>query len=185
VTTGSYDTSYNGFGDVFVTKIAPAGNALASSTFLGGNDEDRGQALAIDAQGSVYVSGQTMSTNFPRPSARTTRRPTGTGRLRREVLSHGQCARLLDAPRRDPDIDWAMSLCVDAQGRAIVSGGTGSPAFPTTLGAFDRIHNGGSLDAFVSMLSPTGTSLVWSTFLGGIGTDQVFGSALDPSATSI
>ncbi len=179
VTTGSYDTSYNAFGDTFVTKIQPAGNALAWSTFLGGNNEDRGQALAVDATGAVYVAGQTMSTNFPATTGAYD--TTANGNWDAFVAKFTPTGNALGFSTRlgGADIDWAMSLAVDPQGQAIVSGGTASPAFPTTLGAFDRIHNGGSLDAFVTKVNAAGNGLVWSTFLGGIGTDQVFGSALD------
>ncbi len=67
-TAGSYDTTYNGLGDVFVTKINPSATGpaqLAYSTFVGGTAGDGGSKIALDTTGNVYVVGSTSSTNFP------------------------------------------------------------------------------------------------------------------------
>ena len=64
VTAGAFDTTYYG-GDAFVVKLNPAGSGLTYSTFLGGNDDDQGYDIALDAAGSVYVTGYTKSSNFP------------------------------------------------------------------------------------------------------------------------
>jgi len=64
-TPGSFDTTFNGFGDAFVAKLDAAGSALVNSTFLGGSDSDMGWDIALDSFGSVYVTGVTRSTDFP------------------------------------------------------------------------------------------------------------------------
>jgi hypothetical protein len=64
-TAGAFDTSYNGDGDAFVVKVNAAGTGLVYATFLGGNDEDVGSAIAMDGAGSAYVTGSTLSSDFP------------------------------------------------------------------------------------------------------------------------
>jgi hypothetical protein len=64
-TSGAFDTTYNGFGDAFVTKLNRAGSGLAFSTFLGGSDFDVGIGVAIDSRGAAYVTGDTGSVDFP------------------------------------------------------------------------------------------------------------------------
>ncbi|HEX2191574.1 MAG TPA: SBBP repeat-containing protein, partial [Acidimicrobiales bacterium] len=76
--------------------------------------------------------------------------------------------------------DLGTAVAVDANGAAFVTGITASADFPTTPGAFDTTHNGGN-DAFVAKLDPAGTSLVYSTYLGGTGHDSGRDIALDAS----
>ena len=57
--------TYQGAGDAFVTKLSPAGSTLVYSTYLGGSDEDQGYSIAVDGSGAAYVTGKTVSTNFP------------------------------------------------------------------------------------------------------------------------
>ncbi len=64
-TSGAYDTTYNGNGDIVVTKLNPSGSALVYSSFLGGSGEDGSAAIAVDTQGNAYVGGQVYSTDFP------------------------------------------------------------------------------------------------------------------------
>lgn len=71
------------------------------------------------------------------------------------------------------------ALALDSQGAATTIGSTNSSNFPTTPGAFDTSFNGGSIDAFVTKLAPSGSSLVYSTFLGGTGADAAGAFVLD------
>src|SRR3989442_783710 len=68
--------------------------------------------------------------------------------------------------------DQGYGIAVDAPGNAYVTGFTASTDFPTTTGAVDTTFNGGSGDAFVTKLNPTGSALVYSTFLGGSAVDS-------------
>jgi len=75
--------------------------------------------------------------------------------------------------------DNGTSIGVDAAGNAYVMGGTSSTNFPTTAGAFQRTFGGGISDAFVTKLNPAGSGLVYSTYLGGSGSEGGFGIAVD------
>ncbi len=164
--------------DGFVLKLNTAGSALGYSTFLGGNDGDRGWGIAIDAAGSAYVTGPTISTNFP----------TSTGAYDR-TFGGGICSGF---PCSDaylvhisPDAmalyygtylggdsaEEPAAVDVDANGQAYVTGFTASPTtFPVTGNAYDSSHNGGE-DVFLSIFNGGGTDLVYSTFLGGSSFD--------------
>jgi hypothetical protein len=157
-----------GYNDGFVTKINSTGSALVYSTYLGGGQiinatEDWGEGIAVDGAGSAYVTGYTYSPDFPvTPGAYDTERcgldafitkfaPDGRTLVYSTFL--GGCAR-----------EQGMGIAVDAAGNAFVAGWTESTTFPTTAGAFQTT---GSFDAFVTKLNPTGTALVYSTYLGG------------------
>src|SRR5439155_5776765 len=79
------------------------------------------------------------------------------------------------------DGDWRIA--VDASGNAYVAGFTSSSNFPTTAGTF-QTTNGGDYDAFVTKLNPTGSALVYSTYLGGSSHEEGRGIAVDASATA-
>jgi len=180
-TPGAFDTTANGNGDAFVTKLNPTGSApLVYSTYLGGSGLDQGFGIAVDAAGNAYVTGQTSSTNFPTtPGAFDTTHngfadafvtklnPTGSAPL---VYST-----YLGSGAGD---DRGFGIAVDGGGNAYVTG-VAFPGFPTTPGAFDTTFNGG-VDAFVTKLNAAGSApLVYSTFLGGLGEDRGQGIAID------
>jgi hypothetical protein len=73
---------------------------------------------------------------------------------------------------------------VDTSGNAYLTGATTSQDLPTTVGAFDTTHNGGFFDAFVTKLNPSGSALVYSTFLGGLNSDLSNGLAVDASGSA-
>jgi beta-propeller repeat-containing protein/beta-propeller uncharacterized protein DUF5122 len=186
ITPGAFDTTHNGNGDAFISKLTPDGSALAYSTFLGGTDKgypgygiDGGFAITIDEAGHAYVTGLTGSFDFP----------TTPGAFDR-VYNGGE--RDVFMTKLSPDgsnLDYSTFLggrgwdepadiAIDPAGRAYVTGTTPSTDFPTTPGAFDRTL-GGEVDAFVTGFSPQGSSLVYSTLLGGSGYDPAFGIGVD------
>ena len=179
-TPGAFDRSYNYNDDTFVTKINPAGSGLAYSTFLGGTLNDHGYAIIVDGDGSAYVTGETLSTNFPTTSGAfdpshngywdafvTKLNPVGSG------LTYGTFL-------GGNDEDSGRAIAIDWASSAYVAGSTESWDFPTTPGAFDTGYNDGDCsycsDAFVFKLNPAGSGLAYATFLGGSRDDN--GSAV-------
>src|SRR5947208_3470273 len=186
-TTGTVQPGFSGvssiIGDAFVTKLNATGSALVYSTYLGGGDDDEGFGMAVDATGNAYVTGQTLSTNFPTTADTvqpgfagtidafmTKLNPTGSGLVYSTYLGG------------DSD-DLGNGIAVDATGNAYVTGLTFSTNFPTTPGAV-RETFGGILDAFMVKLNPAGTALVYSTFLGGSSLDEGFGIAVDTAGSA-
>jgi len=155
---------------------------LIWSTFLGGSGNDFAFALALDSSGAVTVAGHTDSSDFPTTpgtfgtthngtydwDAFVTRLdPTGGSLLWSTFLGGGAT-------------DWAYALALDPSGAVTVAGFTGSSGFPTTPGAYAPTYNS-NYDAFVTRLDATGSTLLWSTFLGGGNDDYAYALALDSS----
>ncbi len=82
------------------------------------------------------------------------------------------------------DYDFSGAMALGPSGSVFTSGATASTGFPTTPGAYDQSHNGGLYDAFLSELSPSGSSLSYSTFLGGTDYDAVNSVAVDASGAA-
>jgi hypothetical protein len=186
VTTGGpIQSSCCGPNDIFVTKLNPAGTALVYSTYLGGSNEDLGRAIAVDAVGSAYVIGVTRSPNLPMMGSSiqsvlgssfgdafiTKLNPTGTAIVYSTYLGGSTD-------------NYGLGIAVDAAGSAYVTGFTFSSNFPGTAGSSIQSTSGGSMDAFVTKLNPTGTALVYSTYLGGSGSEVGYGIAVDASGSA-
>ena len=178
--TGSISNSL----DVFVSKLNPTGTALVYSTFVGGSNFDWGRAIAIDAAGNAYVTGQTKSSTFPTTGGAFDRTfnidvcpRCGIDQYDAFVFKlNATGSRLVYSTFLGGfDVDDGLGIAVDAAGNAYVTGETGSLNFPTTTAAFDRTSNG-EFDAFVTKLNATGSALVYSTYLGGAFVD--FGSRI-------
>ena len=172
--------------DAFVVKLNPAGTSLEYSTYIGGRGEDTGTGIAVDATGSAYVAGTTRSVDFPTadPIQATLRGPSdafvlklaGDGSLVYSTYLGGSG---LDGAIRFGNIlngfgGFTVRIAVDAGGAAVVAGETFSTDFPTTAGA-PQESLGGELDAFVTKIDSAGTTLLYSTYLGGSGFDKAEG----------
>ena len=185
-TSGALKTTHNGgFYDAFVTKINPAGSALVYSTFLGGSGFDQANNIAIDAAGNAYVTGFTDSRNFPAtPGAFDTTFNGGEFDAYVTKLNATGSAVVYSTYLGGELRDIGNGIAVDAAGNAYVTGLTTSRNFPTTPGAFDTTFNGGPFDAFVTKLNPVGSTLIYSTFLGGTRNDQGTDIAVDAAGNA-
>lgn len=148
------------------------------STFLGGNGYDLGNAIAVDAQGNAYLTGYTESTNFPLAGAFQSTLDTFDDAFVVKLNPAGTALVYGTYLGGDGD-DFGYSIAVDAQGSAYVVGFTGSASFPVTMGAFQAAKASSFVDGFVTKLSPSGSSLSYSTFLGGENSEDPYGVAVD------
>src|SRR3989441_166203 len=165
--------------DAFVTKLNPTGAALAYSTYLGGTGDENGFGIAVDATGNAYVTGLTNSNlDFP-TTAGAFQRSSAGGISDAFVtkLNAAGAALVYSTYLGGTGDENGFGIAVDATGNAYVTGITFSPDFPTTARAFQPSSPGG--DAFVTKLNPSGAALVYSTYLGGTGSDLGFGIAVD------
>jgi uncharacterized protein (TIGR03437 family) len=166
--------------DAFVTKLNPAGSALVYSTYLGGTGSDYGRAITVDSSSSIYVSGYTMSTDFP--TAKPFQAAIGGGRYDEDAfvakLNPSGSALLYSTYLGGSGNDEGRGIAVDEAGNAYVTGSTSSTDFP--LAQPLQSVNGGRSDAFVSVLNASGSALLFSTYLGGSAGDSGSGIALDP-----
>jgi hypothetical protein len=180
VTAGAFDTSYNGGGDAFVTKLSASGSSLLYSTFLGASGNDYGLDLTVDAEGGVFVAGYTNSVDFPATAnAFDTTFNGGTfDCFVANIKSNGTALGYSTYLGGNGD-DIGDDVAVDASGSFYVAGNTGSGNFPTTGGAFDTTFNGGQHDAFVAKFSAVGLS--YSTFLGGESDETGYDISVSPA----
>ena len=160
----------------FVTKFSADGQSLVYSTYLGGSSYDSGYSIAVDANGFAYITGETMSTDFPLQnpfincqekndiSAFVTKFSTdGQSLIYSTYLGGSSC-------------DSGYSIAVDANECAYITGETGSKDFPTQ----ELIMSyQGDEDAFVTKFSTDGQSLIYSTYLGGSSCDSGYSIAVD------
>ncbi len=177
-TEGSYNGSFSGVFDVFITKLNPSGTALVYSTFLGGNDDDIGYSITIDNEDNVYITGTTASNNFPTTEGAYDGSFNGNYDVFITKLNSTGTDLVYSTFLGGTGTDSGNAIAIDVEGNAYIAGQTNNNTFPTTEGAYDRTLNGG-YDAFVAKLNSSGTSLVYSTFLGGTNIDIGSGIALD------
>jgi hypothetical protein len=168
--------------DGFMAKLNAAGDALIYATYLGGGAQELAQDIAIDRVGAAYATGGTLSSDFPtvnpiqadlsgvRDAFVTKLSPDGTAFVYSTYL--GGTSNDL------PVQETGFAIAVNDSGNAFVVGSTGNADFPI-VNAFQSTYGGGSTDAFVAKLHRSGSSLLFSTFLGGGGSEDALGLALD------
>ncbi|MBI3292941.1 MAG: SBBP repeat-containing protein [Elusimicrobia bacterium] len=183
-TPGVFQTTFGGPSDAFVTKVNPQGTALMYSTYLGGRSADAGLGIAVDQDGTAYVTGVTTSPNFPTtPGAF---QPTFGGGIEDAFVTQVNprgTALIYSTYLGGSVADRGSGIAVDAEGTAYVTGQTNSFNFPTTPKAFQTTFGGG-FDAFVTQVNPAGTALIYSTYLGGRDDDSGNGIAVDQDGTA-
>jgi hypothetical protein len=179
--TMSAPDTLGGNSDCVVAKISDGGDSLIYATYLGGSGSERSWDIAVDSTGSAYITGQTDSDNFPTKNPYqpdisgetdifiTKLTPSGNDFLFSTYLGGGL-------------FETAKSIAVDSSGNAYITGNTSSTNFPT-VNAYQ-----GSLksepDGFIAKLNSTGSSLLFSTYMGGSGEDYIEAIAIDPNENS-
>ncbi len=152
---------------------------IALATYLGGAGTDQAFAIAVDAAGASYLTGNTTSANFP--TSLGTFQAAAQGGVDAFVMKLDSAfsrvySTYLGGAAGD---DAGRGIAADAAGNAYITGFTASTNFPTTVGVVQTAFGGGTFDAFVVKLNPAGSALVYSTFLGGTLSDVGLGIAVD------
>jgi hypothetical protein len=182
--------------DTFVTKLSPDALTVLFSTYLGGSFEDYGQSIALDADDNIYITGRTQSDDFPTQAAIQPNR-AGTNQdedLFVSKISADGSSLVYSTYLGGTEDESTRRIAVDSAGNAFVAGTTLSDDFPTTAGAYRETYIGGhgaclsgfSLpvdcsDIFVTKFVPDGSSLAYSTYVGGGKHDFANGVAINNS----
>lgn len=203
--TGGYGPMVHG---AFLSKISAAGDRILYSTVISGSSKPCGccsscftsprgataSGVALDAAGNAYLTGTADVTDLPvTPGAM---QPNGIGAFVAKVNAAGTALVYLTYLGAGKQVvqpylavaSGATAIAADAAGNAYVTGWTWDPHLPVTPGAFQttfhgwtEIDNYGSAasDAFALKLNPTGTAVVWGSYLGGAGVDQATAATVD------
>jgi hypothetical protein len=195
----------------FLTKISPAGDRVAFSTVISGSNKPcgccsscftssrgaNGMAVAVDTAGNAYMAGASNVTDLPVTAG--AMQPNGIEAFLAKVNATGTGLVYLTYLGAGMEViqpylaSAATALAVDAAGDAYVAGWTWDPKLPVTPGAYQttfhgwtQIDNSAPLplsDAYALKLNPTGTSVIWGSYLGGTGVDQATAVALDANGS--
>jgi len=194
--------------DAFVAKISADGSTLLYSTFLGGKDLDVANGIAVDFSGEAYVTGTTHSADFPVTFGSFNVECGGDGQCGKTfnpgglIVSNAFVTKLNTAGSGiiysgflgEYEHVQGLAIAVDQNQSAYVTGqvganitptvtitppATGPPPFPITAGAFQPLFGGGATDAFVTKINSSGTSIEYSSYLGGLDDDSGHGIAVD------
>ena len=188
---GTLTNQYHGAGkfkgDAFVAKFSNDASSLVYLSYLGGSGDDVGSSLAVDDEGNAYVTGYTDSTNFPTQNPIYSKisgspypglslypidafvaklGPAGTNLIYSTYLGGDW-------------VDEGVGIAVDQAGSAYVTGYTESTNFPVLTDLTARTNYGGGGDAFLTKISPSGTNLIYSMYLGGTNLDAGSGVAVN------
>ncbi|MCX6153903.1 MAG: T9SS type A sorting domain-containing protein [Candidatus Kapabacteria bacterium] len=187
-TSGAYQINFAGgnkyYGDVAITKINPNGSALIFSTYLGGADADYSCNLRIDSANCVYVCGSTKSTDFPVTSNAfqksilgndfdcfiTKINSTGSGLIYSTLIGGNK-------------VDEITRISVDKSFDVFIAGSCSSHNYPTTVGAYQTIFKG-EIGGFLTKMNPSGSALIFSSFISGDSNTYLNGLYLDNSNNS-
>jgi hypothetical protein len=181
--------AFGGTWDSFVVKISPTGEPVYA-TYLGGWQTDYNARIAADAAGRAYVTGLTLSPNFPVVNAWQPAHGGGNVDVFVSALNESGSAFVystyLGGSGMEVDTTGSLgpAIAVTPAGEVLVTGTTQSTNFPVTPDAWHRMHAGGTSDVFVSRFDASGV-LQYSTYLGGQGADYGRAIAVDSTGAII
>jgi len=183
-TANAVQPALAGLEDAFVTKINASGSALVYSTYLGGKGGDSGSGIAVDVSGNSYITGTTVSTDFPTVNPLQAAMVCGLGCAFVTKVNPSGSA-LIYSTYLGGDYAFGNGIAADAFGNAYVTGYTVSKNFPTANALQPALSGDeGDEDAFVTKINATGSALIYSTYLGGKGGDRGSGIAVDASGNA-
>jgi uncharacterized protein (TIGR03437 family) len=181
-TAGAYSNS----GSAFVAKLDASGSKLTFVTYLGGSGaSDIVHGIALDSGGNIYAAGTTGSADFPVTAPFT---HTGVGAdgdsgaflVKLDPAgAHAAYSAVLGgtSPIAGSGFSGATAVAVDSTGSAYIAGFTTATNFPTAHAAQPQLA--GNTDGFLAKVDASGSQLVYSTYLGGSGSEQIYGLAVD------
>src|SRR5579859_327394 len=189
VTAGAFQTTTTANGAAWVTKLNVGGSALIYSTFLGGTTgTSAGNSVKVDTAGNAYVTGYTCASDFPTTAGVVQSTfggdctPAGGDAFVTKLNPTGS-APVYSTYLGGSGDDVGFSIGLDQSNNAYTTGRSSSTNYPVTPGAFQSTMAGG-YDCIYTILNSTGTSMLYSTYLGGTAVDVAFVMAVDKLGNS-
>jgi len=162
--------------DAFVAELVASTGVVRFASYLGGSGDDRATGVSVDSSGRIVVAGETGSPDFPVRNAIQAKPGGGTDAF---VAEYDGARRVLFSTYLGGSgDDRAHGVAVASDGAIYLAGETGSSDFPVANAL--QPARGGAIDAFLAKLAADGSSLEFSTYLGGSGDDRANAVALDP-----
>jgi hypothetical protein len=182
-TPGAYDRKFKGESQCYITKLNSLGTDLIFSTFIGGDSLEFGRSIKIDSIGNAFIAGSTNSNNFPTTKDAFDRIYNGNGDGFVTKLNAKGSALIYSTFVGGNNSDNSSSINIDKYENAYILGETASSDFPTVAGAYDSTFSSGvtpyECDLFVTKLNSEGSSLIYSTYIGGNSQDEGHSIAID------
>jgi uncharacterized protein (TIGR03437 family) len=182
----AFQTMTTGLPDAFVAKVAPSGSEVSWATYLGGSNFDNAPAIAVNSAGDVFVAGSTSSIDFPVNNAIQPSLKGGQDGFITRLRNDGS-ALDFSTYLGGAGFDGVTAIAIDPAGALYVTGGTTSLDFPV-VSAVQSTRGGNpafpNTDAFVTKMNSNGAAVIYSTYLGGGGSDNGNGIAVDGSANA-
>jgi len=179
-TTAVVSNTLAGLQDGFITKLSADGSKLLYSSYLGGSGVEVGYGVAVDSVGSIFVTGQTNSTDFPTtPNAFSSKKTTTDNDAFVLKIDPNSKTPLFSTYLGGSNADSGDGIALDNNGNIFVAGETRSTNFPLLKGISSNLALKGNTDAFLTKLNSSGDKLIFSTFLGGDGDDTANDVAVD------
>ncbi len=179
VTASSYDPTYNGKWEVFVSKFTPDLSELTASTFMGGGEFDVGLAMTLDTLGNVYVTGYAHS-GFPVTSSAYDETNNGAEDVFVAKLSSDLSTLQASTFIGGLSTEYGYSIAIDGSGNVLVTGCTYSSGYPTAGTPYNDDPSGGA-DIYISKFNSDLSTLIASTYIGSSDDDYAYSIVLDGS----
>jgi gliding motility-associated-like protein len=178
ITPGAYQTSLNLGPDTYIAKINSTGTNYIFNTFIGGNSTDILNDIAIDSIGNIYATGLTQSDNFPTTSGAFQTVPSSPGPFNAEVFIlklNSIGSNLIYATYLGgSEGEVGNGIAIDQIGCAYVCGSTISNDFDISPSAYQvSVPGPFTTTCFLTKINPTGSTLIYSTYLGGAGSENI------------
>ena len=182
VTLVSINGSINGLTDVFITKLLSSGTDIVYSTYIGGGSDDIGRDIKLDFNNDIYIIGDTYSNDFPITTGALYSTNSGSSDVFVAKLTSDGSDFIFSTYIGGLGDDFGMQLAIDISNNVYFCGASKieDSNYPTTLGAYSQV-NGGGFDVFISKLSSNGSTLLFSTFIGGLANEYATSLVLDSS----
>ncbi len=178
-TTGAFQRTRAGLFDAFVTKFNSSGTGITYSTLVGGDDSESPLCISVDSSGNAFIGGQTLSSNFPTTTGAYDRSLNALYDAFLTKVNAAGSALVYSTFVGGTDDQSVIDVVANNDGTTAVVGWTRADDFPTTGGAYSTTFNGGFSDGFLLKFNSTGSSLVYSTYLGGSDEDYAYAVAVD------